>query len=363
MRFCALRLHRWLGISVGVVFTFIAMSGSVLVFAPEIENQLYPILARSLPANWRAHRPQVFAAFERAHAPGQILLIRFPTARHSAYQLYLRDGSQEFRNPVTGKLLIARKPLGDLVMLARSLHTELLTGKIGEQVLGWLGLIALVLLVTGIWLWLPRRGRWRDAFQRPHPLPSRPTAHLRQQLVWCHKTLGIITVAPLLLVTLTGAALIFYAPAQTLLTAAFGGQPPELPIRVSPPRATRIDWPAVFTTLDRTLPQGRTVFFYPPQQNDAPLLFRKHMPGELHPNGRSFIALTRTGLLLFASDASRGAGGLRAANAIYPLHSGRLDLPRYRALITLLGVMPLLFLATGLCMWRLRSRATRKKTL
>lgn len=354
MRFIA-RLHRWLGLSIGIVFVLIGLSGSVLVYAPSIVRFLYPVLERPLPANWRDFRPRVFESIAAQYTPGEVLVVRFPGTEYPAYQLYLRDGAQEFRDVLSGRRLLHRGPLDDIVIIARTFHTELFGGATGEQVLGWLGFAMLALLAGGLWTWLPRRTHWRHVLHRPRIRRVHP------QLTWWHKTLGVVIVGPLLLVTLTGTALIFYAPAQALLTTALGGKPPAPPSHVVPPRAASTDWPAVFNTLDRTLPAGRTVFFYPPQ-GDQPLLFRKQMPGELHPNGRSYIALTRIGKLLFANDASRAAAGMQAANAIYPLHSGRLDLAWYRALIALLGVMPLLFFASGLCMWRLRNRAAGRRS-
>ncbi|HET7570566.1 MAG TPA: PepSY-associated TM helix domain-containing protein [Gammaproteobacteria bacterium] len=359
MRRFIVRLHRWLGFSAGTVFVLIGLSGTVLVYAPEIEQQIYPALARDLPANWRDFRPRVFERFEARHAPGEVVLVRFPGVTYNAYQLYLRDGSQEFRDPLDGRLLVRRGPVGDLVIAARTFHTELFGAATGEQVLGWLGLAMLALLAGGIWIWLPGRGRWRNAFRRPRPLLSQRLYQSRPQLVWWHRTLGIVIVIPLLLVTLTGTALIFYGPAQALLTAAFGGQPPDIPAQVPAPRVTDIQWRDVFATLDRTLPRGRTVFYYPSRQNERPLLFRKRMPAELHPNGRSFIALGRDGRLLFANDASRAAAGMQATHAIYPLHSGKLGMSWYRFLVALLGVAPLVFFVTGGWSWWLRQRSTK----
>lgn len=360
MRRLIVRLHRWLGFSVGVLFVLIGLSGSALVYAPEIERQMYPSLAQDLPAGWRAFRPALLARFA---ARDGLVLVRFPGGEYNAYQLYLQDGAQEFRDPVDGRLLVQRGLLGDFVIAAREFHTALFGGATGERTLGWLGLAMLALLAGGIWLWWPRGGRWRHAFRRPSPLSSQRLFRSRPQLVWWHKTLGIVIVAPLLLITLTGTALIFYYPAQALLTTAFGGKPPELPTRVPGAGTGDTDWQAVVAMLDRTLPAGRTVFFYPPQDPRAPLLFRKRMPGELHPNGRSYVALAGDGKLLYARDASAAAAGMQATNTIYPLHSGKVDAPVYRAVVLCLGLVPLFFFATGIWTWYLRRHNGRRPIL
>lgn len=353
MRRFVIWVHRWLGLSVGLAFVLIGLSGTLLAYAPAIENGLYPALARPLPADWRAHRARVLAAFERRH-PGDVVLVRFPNDTHSAYQLYLRDGAQEFADPLTAKPLVERPALGDPIMVARALHTHLFAGAAGERVLGWLGIAMLALLTTAVWTWWPRRGRWRAAFRKPQSaLP----------LAWWHKTTGIAGVILLGFVTLTGVALIFYLPAQALLTAALGGRPPAAPPAVTSTTTGAIDWPAVFTTLDRALPEGRTVYFYPPHTADAPLRFRKRMPGELHPYGRSVVELTRNGRLLYANDASAAGAGMRATNDIYPLHSGRAGSPAWRAVVAAAGIAPLFFFATGAWMWLRRRNKRRLSTV
>lgn len=352
MRRLVIRLHRWLGLSVGLVFVLIGLSGTILAYAPAIEDAIYPVLARPLPANWRTHRARVLATLERRH-PDDILIVRFPGSVHSAYQLYLTDGSQIYVDPTTGQTLVSRAALGDPVMIARALHTELLAGATGERVLGWLGFAMLALLATAVWTWWPRRGGWRANFKRPRSMRLVP------QLAWWHKTVGVAGITLLAFITLTGVALIFYLPTQAVLTATLGGRPPSPPVVVTAPATGSIDWPAVFATLDRALPQGRTVYFYPPHAADAPLRFRKRMPGELHPYGRSVVELSRDGRLVYAHDVSAAGAGMRATNDIYPLHSGRAGSPVWRIIVAAVGVAPLFFFVTGLWLWY--SRRNKKR--
>ncbi len=338
--------HRWLGVLVGAVFVVTGLTGTALAYAPEILRALYPTLDRPLETDWPAARAEVLASIHAKH-PDAVGLIRFPTEALPAYEVYLTDGAQSYYAPGTGEHLATRAPGGDPLMFAHDLHIHLLAGGAGERLLGWLGLAMITMLVIGLWLWWPRRGAWRATFRKPRS-PQR-----RYRWLWWHKIVGAVSFAVLMFVTLTGPAIIFYAQTQAVLTTLFGGD--ATPLRAPAPTAVgATDWNAVLASLDRALPSGRTVFYYP---GDS-LTFRKRMPDELHPNGRSFIRISADGTLLSTVDASRSAAGQRMTNAIYPLHAGRTGSESWRAIVAATGVLPLFFFVTGVYTWLARRRHT-----
>lgn len=353
LRAAGIFLHRWLGLTVGIVFVVAGLTGSLLAYAPEITGRLFPQIDGPPPAGWQQQRAHVLAQIERGvHAA---TLIRFPNESQSAYEIYLADDTLEYRDPLTGDVVLKREPLGDVLSFSRELHTHLFLGHEGEELLGWLGVAMLVLVASGLWLWWPRFGLWRFAFTRPR------THALGPKLFWWHKTVGFISLTALFFVTLTGVAMVFYVPAQKILTGLFGGSVPEIP-RSHDLASSRSDWPAVVAALDKALPDGRTVFLYPPRSDDAVLLFRKQMPGELHPNGRSFIALAPSGERLHANDATQLAAGMRATHAIYPLHSGKAGSETWRFVVFLMGIAPVFFFVTGMWLWLLRRRRLQSST-
>jgi len=349
LRAAGIFLHRWLGLTVGFVFLIAGLTGTLLAYAPELTGWMFPVIDGPPPENWQFRRAEILKRVSVEHAQGDVTLIRFPNMDQGAYEIYLANDALEYRDALNGDVVLTRTPYSDLLSFSRELHTHLLMGHEGEELLGWLGVAMLVLVATGLWLWWPRFGMWRFAFRQP-----RSTA-LAPQLFWWHKTVGFISLATLFFVTLTGVAMVFYTPAQKILTGMFGGEPPVIPSTLpadSP--ATGTNWSRVLAALDGTLPAGRTVFFYPPSTSNDVLRFRKQMPGELHPNGRSFIALAPDGELLHASDATTLAAGMRATNAIYPLHAGKADSETWRLVVALMGLAPLFFFVTGLWLWRLR---------
>ncbi|HEX7113094.1 MAG TPA: PepSY domain-containing protein, partial [Mizugakiibacter sp.] len=193
------RLHLWLGLSAGLAFTLVALSGTVLAFQRELLLWQHPELRRPLPD--RAQLAAVLDALGGAARPAGLTALDLPTPALPVWQLYFADGARRYLDPQTGALLLTRTPSDDALLWLRELHTHLLAGARGEQVLGAVGLLALCLLLSGLWLAWPRRGALLASL-RPHAQPP-----IRRWVSW-HRSLGVLTLPLLLTVTATGTAMV-----------------------------------------------------------------------------------------------------------------------------------------------------------
>ena len=112
---------------------------------------------------------------------------------------------------------------------------------------------------------------------------------------------------------------------------------------------------------DRILPAPTTWINFP-QTPQAPLVVRKKLPEEWHPNGRSFIYFDQyTGKVLLVENASIAPVGTRIYNNFYPLHIGEAGGLATRFLQLLAGFSPLILFTTGYIMWRNRSKVKGRK--
>ena len=91
------------------------------------------------------------------------------------------------------------------------LHDNLLFGATGRVINGALGLATLFVVVTGVILWWPRRGRWRGSFS------YRPAGSRLAQLSQLHRLAGIWTLPLLLVWTLSAGYMAFPEPFSTLV--------------------------------------------------------------------------------------------------------------------------------------------------
>ena len=173
----ASRLHLWLGLLTGLIVFIVAITGSIFVFHDEIQD---------LTREWRKIMPQ-----EKAFVPPSVLLEnvekQFPSAdanmvvyqnkERPAHVFTTIDNSPHhiYLNPYSGEVIHVQNLEKDFFLIVEDLHMHLLLPEhVGKQVVGISTLIFIIMLITGIILWWPKRiknfkkslkikwnGRWR----------------------------------------------------------------------------------------------------------------------------------------------------------------------------------------------------------
>jgi uncharacterized iron-regulated membrane protein len=342
------RLHLWLGLSLGTVFALVALTGSVLALQGPLLHALHPELAaHALPT--RAQEAAVLERIAHEWSPQGLRSADLPDAELPVWQLYFNGGVRRYLDPASGELLLTRTPGNDVLLALRDWHTHLLAGRAGETWLGVLGWGALFLLVSGMVLWWPGRGRFL-AHLKPHAQPP-----VRRWLSW-HRSFGALSLPVLLLVTLTGTLMCYHGGTRSTLQALFRDAPePPQPARIAF-RGDPIDWSGVLSAARQALPGatlGRVSF---PGERDGRVTLRVRMPGEWNPTGRSTVWIDPyQARVLGVSDATRADTGVQVNNAIYPLHAGTTG-PIWNTLVIVCGLLPPFFLVTGLLFWRARTK-------
>ncbi len=296
-------LHRWLGLLVSLVVIAVALSGGILIFHDSILRTAWPVLAQPLqPGQERAY-PAVLSRLEQSFRDPGIQFIRFPDRGMNAFHLWLRDGSEALVHPTTGDPISLWTWDETLTGVLFELHANLLAGESGEQVNGYLGLLVLGFVLSGLVLWWPQRGTFRLRFAMPRAMSP----------------------AGILLFVITGVTMVFYGPIKFAVTTFLDSTPPMVPVaKVEPMDRPVQPWAAILETAAMTLPEGKLISFRPPQPDNAVLRIRKRMPGEWHPYGRSFILVhPYTGEVLQTIDARQQQFGMRLFEKAYPLHASK----------------------------------------
>jgi len=336
-------LHLWVGLSVGVVFALVAITGTVLVFHNDLLRLQHPQLAQhAAVADGR-----VLAALIERWQPEGLRSLDLPNDELPVWQGFFKDGHRAYFAPEDGALLLYRSHDDDVLMWLHDWHTHLLAGETGEEVLGVFGCIALALILTGLYLWWPRRGQLL-AHLKMHSGPP-----VRRWLSW-HRSSGALLFPLLLLATLTGVGMVYSKAFQAVLVAAFGGE------TVKPPKMDAdgaVDWPRVLRQADTALPRARLSRVSVPKAGDGVVSFRARADGEWHPVGRSTIAIAKAGGgVLQVNDATANPLGMRMSQAIFPLHVGAVGGSVMKVATAVVGLLPMFLLVTGFLFWRRRGR-------
>lgn len=172
-------IHRWLGFISGLVVVIVSITGCLYVFQDEIQDALYdyrkvaieqkPFL---LPSQLREVAFRHYPTAEKDPIVGYYGKDRPAIVMLTVPKLGLRYINL---NPYTGKFLHDEDIKRNFFVVVEYIHLYLLLPPaIGTQVVGWSVVIFVVLLITGIVLWWPKRksdrkrsfaikwkGRWR----------------------------------------------------------------------------------------------------------------------------------------------------------------------------------------------------------
>lgn len=312
-------VHRWIGLTLAVVVLAVAASGGLLLLRDPYYRIAYPALATPVTEDEVAKRAAILTDIESRGKADGIRLIKFPRSGVNAFQVWYSDGSEAFVDPRSGEPIDRWHWHTRLPAFLFELHAHLMVDTVGTVVNGIAALFMIFMALTGTVLWWPRR---RGAFRVRHALPRRTAPG---ELLRSHAAVGALAAAPILLFAATGAAIVFYEPTAQMASALLDARPPDQPsARVAPQEAPRRSWVDILAALDRTFPEGEIVFYYPGSTSNARLMFRKRLPGEWHPNGRSHVLVDPyTAVVVQASDARTQGVGTRVMHAVYPVHAAK----------------------------------------
>jgi uncharacterized iron-regulated membrane protein len=254
----------------------------------------------------------------------------------------------------------------------------------GRQIVGWAGVGMLVLSLTGLWLWWPRRGSFVSGLRwRRGPYTS---ANM-------HQVLGFWIAIPLAVVSLTGVYLSFPQHAYSLMSSIAPMQPKQRPMFAAPVVAKPQLSPDDALRLARAVDADArpAALFLPTESTRRPAENRGGAKGEggkardggkaregaakdrdaPSPSWRVQLRDAADELITVTVDDGSGnvrrlpdpLAGNRAAQWIRWIHDGGRGGPVWQFIVFLTGVFPVVFAFTGILMWwRGRSMRNRAKS-
>lgn len=360
------RIHRWLGLTLVVLLGVQCVTGTILVFEEEIECLLGPAPVCAGAANsagspldalagsaetamvelTAAEYRQLDATRLRFDESGSIRVrMREREAPRAEVEAFLSPG---------GEVLAWRphKALGmsrSLILpTLRELHTKLLAGDVGKNILGVAAILWLLTGVLGIYLSLPRRFSWRGwriAWKLPRPGSAFDL----------HRTGGLWLSGAAFVFALTGVLLVFE-------TSVFGARivPP------SGPAGSMIGFAEAAAAAAPHLPEGGEEYALreiriDPRQRSYRLDFRHEPEGGLwHRPDERFYLDAGDGALLKREGWIGAPPAERLRHLALPLHSGEvLGLPG-RIAAAAAALLLLVQLAAGFALWRRRAAQARR---
>lgn len=374
-----MKVHLWLGLGLGFLLSIYGITGSFLVFYAEIDEWLHPqLLVVEQPAHGQ-YRPlaEIFAAGKSAMPPtAKQSVATYPRNAGAAfklrYQLSLAAEETEqwlvavdpYTARVTGTMLLDRSTdwlPATFINFMFELHYALLipSDEISTAVVGVSAALLIVSTLTGLIVWWPLTGHWRNA------LTFKTGAGKVRFNYDLHKTSGFYTALVLLPVLFSGVYLVLphnVVPVLELFSPVtyrywFQSKPPY-------PNAPAIAMDQAVAIALNQYPQGRPHWIY-----GAPNLSQTYTvcqdgvdaPGSILQR-RCTVIDRYSGKILDLDDPSlpTATAGEVFTHWQWPLHSGQVFGMAGRILVFITGLAcPVLF-ATGVIRWLQKRRSGTK---
>ncbi len=212
-------------------------------------------------------------------------------------------------------------------------------GRDGRRFVGWLGLAMVLLGLTGLVLWWPRRGQWKYAF-----IVRRTAKGLRfhREL---HAMLGIWGFVVFIIVSFSGLVLAW--PEVTGAQPA-GFNPRAMPTVEPVEGARRIGADRAAALALQAVPGGVLRSVTLPGRRDQPVNVSLLSHGAIN---ASVLIDPYRATVLTVRDPSRSFMAWQR-----PVHQGALG-PVWKFLVFLSGFLPTVFVITGIVMWAKKRKA------
>jgi len=334
-----LQIHRWSGLAAALLILLQASTGALLIYRTGLAELVDPAgMTRRSVAGATPLTRVLDAA--RTRYPGYgVDKVVFPQTGRGVYLVHLLDPQGDSRyvsvDPGTAQALRAGGLWTFPSEAVLQVHYRLLTGRPGVALMMLSGLSLLVMVLTGLTYWWPKRGRWKKSLAVDTRLPGKVV--LRQ----IHRTLGVACAASAVFSATTGLVV----AGEFILTPG-----PLVPFAASA-EPVRGD-------VDDALAQARTVYPGRPirdmrlRQAGALDVFFWAPEASPHAVHRVRVDLA-AGRVRDVTPAAR-AGALWMI--LLPIHSGDM-FGRAGSFVILLGALGLVTLATtGPIVWLLARR-------
>ncbi len=379
-------VHMWVGLVLGVILAVLGVTGSLLVYDDALADLLAAppravTAGMPLPLSMIADTARAAAA-EKGIEGGQVQ-ISLPQQKGDAVSVRIgqispmgnmpgmapregrrhREGGaprrsrvggagpggggrglQVFIDPVSGEVLGTRKAmLPPILTFAHQFHGNfMMSREVGRPVVGWLGVAMLVLGVSGLVLWWPKTGQWKYAFTIRR---SARGLRFHREL---HAATGIWIFLVFMAVSFSGVVIAW--------PQAFGmnQQAGRNTLTVEPADTKPIGPTEAVLAAQGAVPGLVARSITLPARPDQPISVGYLANGAIN---AQVLVNPYSGKVLAVRDSSASfLAWMR------PVHQGLLG-PVWKFLVFLTGLVPALFVTTGIIMWFKKRRRRLPQSL
>ncbi|MEP6620836.1 MAG: PepSY-associated TM helix domain-containing protein [bacterium] len=317
MRNALIVFHRWLALVTSIVIILAGLTGGALVFEGAIDRGLNPQLWRVTPAGPVLPLDTIVAHARAAVPKATVTGLSLARTPDRAY-VASAGPTQIFVDQYNGRVLGTRDRKDfdqTLPRILHRLHTDLMVGAVGSELIGIATIAALLLVITGMYLW------WAEKLWR-----IRWSASWKRIAYDLHHSLGIIASLVLLAITASGAA-IHYESLRGVIACLDGARTravkPPVVVVGDAAGASPVSLDSAVRTATGALPEATVTMMSLPKKADQPLLITMRFAEDRTPGGRTKVYVNGNSGAVLRVESTRVAGmGTKANNQMRSIHTG-----------------------------------------
>ena len=297
-------IHLVTGLAAAIVLLLLGASGALLVFENEIDHTLNASLFHVQPQGERLSLDDLVNKVEGANQGARVASVTLPAENDIACSLMLKVPPGKMlgltANPYTGEVIGQLDSANPFMGKVHQFHKNLLfkDKKMGSLIMACGAVLLVVLALTGIVLWWPRK-LWTLG-------GAKSSDRLSFDL---HNFLGFYSSVFMLIFGVTGLV-IHWDDEAMQLAGRLSGQPPTLPVPKASPSALGtkpLTASAALAAAANAVPDAKVIIIMGLGSMNAPIRVAMRFPEDRTPGGRTAVYLHPTTGEVLLAQTSRNA--------------------------------------------------------
>lgn len=340
VHFYLFRLHRIGGVAAGLLLLMLGVSGSVMAFSGEIDRVLHPSLFKVVPEGQPLSLSQLASSAASVLHAGESIDTCLPSTRADASYSFIVFGAhhrisrQIFADQYTGRVLGSLSAVR-FTSIMKALHSI-------AGVLGCSSIILVFLVLSGLYLWWPRKRIKIDL-----------SGNVQRLSFDLHNVIGLFASLFLFLFAVTGIYMALGPPSYAITS-----KPVTQPTFSTPQVGLKpVSLDLVATAAKDTLPGATVLWIVIPRQPSEAYFVKMRFPEDRSDNGSSIVWIDQfSGKVLTVANSRAVPLRNKLQTISRVIHTGAVFGNGGRAFAAFMSLILVLQTATGLQIWWNRRR-------
>lgn len=360
-------IHLWLGLGSGIILFLVCLSGTVLAFEEEIKS----FFAGEVKVEAKSNKATVLGLTQtlKESNNGFVTGVTIPSSSEDPYvfavkkDLKERRGSQVLVDPYTASIhKIEKTGADDFMQTMFRLHRWLLLDtNVGRPIVGVATIIFLILSISGIVLWFPKKVKWKTVKQGFKIKTNANWKRINHDL---HNTLGFYSCIFLVIMCITGLCWSFegYKKGLGNLIGAeiFNRAAPKFEVEaIADEEVISID--KAISIANETLNyNGKLTVTFPNEASNY-YVFRKTNDANWSPITTDNLYMDPTGKIMLVEWFNEKPLNVQFASLIKPIHTGEIYGTFSKIIYFITCLIATSLPITGTIIWLNKLKKKRKK--